>query len=168
MSNIVQTVEVMRGRVWLPKAPDTATTYVWLSLTEHPANEMELNYYQVDKIGDDFQRFMVLRPPDINSRTFQELLPIDESLPFVIIRHYDIVLPIGKHVSDMKLRLLVKVTFQQVWVEGYRCPSAHGYEFLEEINFLSGDFDTRSYAVDAAALQMQARMGGIKSTTRAY
>jgi len=129
---------------------------------------MEMRYYQIDKIGDDFQRFFVLRPPDINSRTFQQLLPIDESLPFVVLRSYDIILPIGKHVSEMKLRLLVKVTFQQVWVEGYRCPSAHGYEFLEEINFLSGDFDTRTYAGGAPALQMQARMGGIKTAASGY
>ena len=81
-------------------------------------------------------------------------------MPFVIIRFYKVI----DSVYDIKVEPLLKLTFKRVWVEGYRFPSAHGLGPLEEINYLSGDYDTKSYSVGTSELQIQARIGGIKST----
>jgi len=159
--DLLQTMEVMVGRVWMRRMPDNLN---WPTLTEHSANEMYIRYIQIEQIGDDFQRFFVLRPPDGNSRTFQRLVPTTEFFPLVIIRSYDLTLPDRPGYDSEKLRLLLKLTFKHVWVEGYRLPSSHGIGNNEEINFLSYEYENRSYSVDSPALQIQARMGGIKST----
>ncbi len=150
MSGIYCSMAVKLGVGWMSNLQSP------LASSQDAPHEMPLAWFQLAQIGSDFQRFSVARAPDGNSSKFIQLVPVDEDLPFVIIRLY-------KRLSDQAAQLIAKYTFESVLVENYRI-STQDSIMVEMIDFLSAELKYSYSSYEAVGLDMQARMGGLNVT----